>query len=266
MINEKLEKYLSGLGRLAIAFSGGVDSTFLLSAACRILGKENVLAITARAECVPVHESAEADEFCASLGIKQLVLELRQLEIEGFPENSADRCYICKRSLFTEMTAAAVREGFAHLADGTNASDTGDFRPGLRALAELGILSPLKDCGITKDDIRAMSRELGLPTWNKPSFACLASRFPYGERITAQKLDIVEKAENILRALGFEQYRVRIHEAGSCGFTASVEVMPKQFGLYGEHRGEIEDGFSALGFARTDLDPEGYRTGSLNLV
>jgi len=266
MINEKLDIYIKELGKAAIAFSGGVDSTFLLSAACRILGRDNVLAITAEAECVPAHESLEADEFCASLGIRQIVLDLKQLEIDGFAENNEDRCYICKRSLFTAMIRAAAEEGFDHLADGTNASDTGDFRPGMRALTELGILSPLKDCGISKDDIRAMSKELGLPTWNKPSFACLASRFPYGERITAQKLDIVEKAENILRGIGFIQYRVRIYEAGTCGFTASIEVMPDQFGLYREHRSEIENGFSAIGFARADLDPQGYRTGSLNLV
>lgn len=260
----KLKKYLADLGSAAVAFSGGVDSAFLLYAACDALGADKVLAITATAECMLSRESKEAEDFCREIGAAQEKVAIEQLTIEGFAENPENRCYICKYALFSELRKAATDGGYAALVDGTNMDDTGDFRPGMKALAELGIVSPLKDCGIYKKDIREMSKDLGLPTWDKPSFACLASRFPYGERITQQKLYIVEGAEEILRSLGFTQYRVRIHEAGSCGFIASVEVLPEEFDLFERSRDGIEERFMELGFARTDLDPEGYRTGSLN--
>lgn len=259
----ELYEYLRKLGRTAVAFSGGVDSTYLLHSAAAALGTENVLAVMTEAQCVPRHESAEALDIARKEGVRLRICSLDQLGIPGFAENPEDRCYICKRALFELMKDAAKSEGFSVICDGTNASDTGDFRPGMRALEELSVISPLKDLGFTKDDIRFYSRQHGLATWEKASFACLASRFPTGERITDEKLRMVEKGEDFLRKAGFTQYRVRIIEGGG-GYSASIELLPEEFDIYRKNERGINAALAEAGFSETRLDPDGYRTGKMN--
>ena len=179
----KLEEYLKFLGKVAIAFSSGVDSTFLLKVAHDTLG-DNAIAITMKSASVPVRELEESAAFCKKEDIRQIIAEADQMSIEGFADNPPDRCYICKKALFSKMLSVASDNGFEHVAEGSNMDDLGDYRPGLKALSELDILSPLREAGLTKSDIRMLSRELDLPTWDKPSFACLATRFVFCDRIT----------------------------------------------------------------------------------
>ncbi len=227
MNTELKEKYdslieiLKGYGKVAVAFSGGVDSTFLLYAASQALG-DGAAALTSRSGFVPAREFTEADEYCASLKVKHIVLDTDVLSIPGVADNPKDRCYICKRALFQGFIDAAEKEGISVVAEGSNVDDEGDYRPGLRAIAELGIKSPLREAGLTKQEIRDLSKEAGLPTWSKPSFACLASRIPYGERITPRKLSMVEQAEQFLLDKGFKQFRVRAHESGSAAVQTKV--------------------------------------------
>ncbi|WP_187695077.1 ATP-dependent sacrificial sulfur transferase LarE [Thermosediminibacter litoriperuensis] len=258
---ERLKSYIKNLGRVVVAFSGGVDSTFLLKVCLDVLGKENVLAVTARSSTYPAKELEEALKLVERLGANHEIIDSEELEIPGFSENPPERCYHCKRELFGKLVAMAREKGFNFVLDGSNMDDTGDFRPGMRAKDELGVLSPLKEVGLTKADIRALSREMGLPTWNKPSFACLASRFPYGERITAEKLGRVERAEALLRELGFYQYRVRSH-----GDLARIEVSPGEIDRFfdGALRERVVSGLKKLGFVYVSLDLAGYRTGSMN--
>ena len=256
---QALQDELRRLGRVAVAFSSGVDSTFLLKVAHDTLGND-AFAVTARACLFPTRETEDAEAFCRREGIEQIVIEQDPFAVDGFQNNPPDRCYRCKRALFTRFRAIADERGAA-LVEGSNLDDEGDYRPGMRAIAELGVRSPLRAAGLTKADIRALSRELGLPTWDKPSFACLASRFVYGETITPEKLAMVDASERRLLALGFRQFRVRVH-----GDLARVEVLPEDMPRLLDHAAELYDELRSLGFRYVSLDLGGYRTGSMNLT
>lgn len=257
---ERLRAYLASYGRVAVAFSAGVDSTFLLKVAHDLLG-ERALAVTASSALFMRRDLVEGEEFCRAEGIRQIIVETDELAVEGFRENPPDRCYICKRDLFSRMIAAARREGVETVAEGSNLDDLGDYRPGLRAIAELGVASPLREAGLTKADIRALSRELGLRTWDKPSCACLASRFAYGEEITAERLERVEAAEEFLREMGFSQVRVRVH-----GNIARIEAEPVRLPELTEPETarRINERLRSLGFMYVAVDLGGYYQGSMN--
>ena len=256
---QALRALLAGYGRAAVAFSGGVDSTYLLYEAQEVLGTENVIAVTMRLASVPERELAEAADFCRTRGIRQAVLSIDQFSAPGFADNPPDRCYLCKRYLFETMLNFAEKEGFPFVLDGTNRDDADHYRPGMRAIAELGVASPLRLAELRKADIRALSKEADLPTWSKPAFACLATRFPYGERITEEKLRRTEGAEDFLWNHGFTQFRVRSH-----GLLARIEVpradMDRLYGL----ADETAAAFRALGFLYVTLDLMGYRMGSMD--
>lgn len=249
---------LKNCGSLAVAFSGGVDSAFLVYAAHEALG-EKLLAITVTTQSYPRHEAADVAKILQSYGVKHAQIELNQLAIPGFCENGAQRCYYCKYALFSAIKAEAAKHSITAVADGANTDDESDYRPGMRATAELGILSPLREAGFSKQDIRDISKELGIFTWNKPSYACLASRIPYGEEITAEKLAMVEKAEQALLDMGFKEMRVRCH-----GKLARIEVAENDFAKAAAHRKEIAAAAKAAGFLYAALDLEGFRSGSLN--
>lgn len=259
---ERLRASLREIGSAAVAFSSGVDSTFLLHVAHEELG-ERVVAATIRSHTFPKRELDEAAAFCRAEGVRHVVIESEELDVPGFVENPPDRCYHCKRELFSKLLAFARENGLAAVLEGSNLDDDGDYRPGRRAIQELGIVSPLHEVGLTKAEIRALSRDMGLPTSDKPSFACLASRFPYGERITAVALERVEKAEQWLlgAGLGLRQLRVRSH-----GDLARIEVPPDAIPRLAARAAEIDAAFKELGFAYVALDLRGYRTGSMNEV
>lgn len=257
---EKLQKRLKEMGRLVVSFSGGVDSTFLLAVAREVIG-DQVTAVTAAGRSVPEWEIEEAREFCRERGIRHIVFSFDELEVDGFADNPPDRCYHCKTAILQKVREAAEQVDTVYIAEGSNVDDDGDYRPGKRAVQEAGVISPLKEAGLTKAEIRQLSKEMGLATWDKPSFACLASRFAYEEPITAEKLRMVELAEKFLREHGFSQYRVRMH-----GSMARVEVLPEDLErfldpkLRQDFTGHMKD----LGFTYTALDLDGYRTGSMN--
>ncbi len=256
-----LKKNLAGRGGVLVAFSGGVDSTLLLKAAIDALGPEAVRAVIATSETYPEREVRTARALARRLGVTARVIHTRELENPAFAANPPERCYHCKRELFGALAAIARAEGRAVVVDGANADDRADFRPGARAGKELGVESPLQEAGLAKAEIRALSRALGLPTWDKPSLACLASRFPYHTRIDAENLKRVGAAEDVLRRLGFNQLRVRHH-----GTVARIEVEPAAFSklLQPGIRARVGRAFRKLGYAYVTLDLDGYRTGSLN--
>ena len=254
----ELHRYIRNLRSLVIAFSGGVDSTFLLKAAHDVLG-DNVIAVTARSVSFPQRELNEAMDFCRSEGIRHIVVDSEELDIDGFSHNPVNRCYLCKHELFEKILAIAEQNNIRYVAEGSNMDDEGDYRPGLQAVAELHIKSPLRDVGLNKQEIREYSRQLGLRTWDKQPFACLSSRFPYGEEITEQKLRMVDKAEQLLLDLGFHQLRVRIH-----GEIARIEVLPDEFEKILSCRERISRAFKEYGFQYVTMDLQGYRTGSMN--
>ncbi|MCQ2491642.1 MAG: ATP-dependent sacrificial sulfur transferase LarE [Lachnospiraceae bacterium] len=270
ILREKYEKLIAIIKEykhVAVAFSGGVDSTLLLKVAVNTLGKENVIAITASSGSFPQREFKEAKDFCEELGVKQIVSHTSELDIPGFLENPPDRCYLCKKEIFTGIIHHASEEDFHLILEGSNMDDNDDYRPGMRAIKELGVKSPLQEAELFKSEIRALSKMLALPTWEKPSFACLATRFVYGEPITSEKLAMVEKGEELLFDLGFKQVRVRIHESHH-GNIARIEVFPEEIEKIAakDIRETIAKTFKDIGFAYTSLDLTGYRTGSMNEV
>ena len=257
---QALERELLRLGSVAVAFSAGVDSTFLLKVAHDVLG-DAAMAVTVRSVFTPERETAEAEAFCAGEGIRHRIVTADVLSVPGVADNPPDRCYLCKKALFGLIGDIARAEGMAHVAEGSNMDDLGDYRPGLAAVAELGVASPLRQADLGKAEIRQLSRELGLPTWDKSAYACLASRFVYGERITPEKLSMVDRAEALLLELGLRQMRVRIH-----GDMARIEIDPAEFPVImaGDTPKMLDDRLRELGFSYVTLDLGGYRMGNMN--
>ena len=262
---ENLKENLRAYGRLAVAFSGGVDSAFLLWAAADALGRDQVLALTAVSDFFPYRERERARVVCAQNGIRQIEVPVQVLEVEGVADNPVNRCYLCKRALFTRLIETAGENGIQTLAEASNLDDEGDYRPGLVAVRELGVKSPLREAMLSKEEIRSLSRKAGLTTWDLPSFACLASRFAYGEKITVEKLAMVERAEQLLFDQGFRQLRVRVH-GELPGLVARIELPA------GDLERLLEQGLrdlvcrrlNELGFAYVSLDLAGFRSGSMN--
>ncbi len=257
--NELIE-LIKSLKQVAVAFSGGVDSTFLLHTCKEALG-DKVIAVTARSLSFPQRELTEATVYAANQGIEHIIVDSEELDIEGFSSNPKNRCYLCKTELFTKIKDIADGRGIPAILEASNSDDNGDYRPGLIAVKELGIHSPLRQHGFTKAEIRELSKEYGLPTWNKPSFACLSSRFPYGESITPERLQRIDQAEQYLLELGIWQVRVRFHDN-----LARIETDEDGFSLLLNPyiRAKVYEKFREIGFTYVSLDLKGYRTGSMN--
>jgi pyridinium-3,5-biscarboxylic acid mononucleotide sulfurtransferase len=258
----KLKEIVSKLESVVVAFSGGVDST-LVAKVCYDTLRDNSMAVTARSETYPDFEFKESQTLAREIGIKHLVVDTSELAIEGFANNPPERCYFCKTELFGKLKEIAKEHGFMNVADGANLDDTQEFRPGLKASKELNVRSPLKEAGFKKEDIRKVSKLLNLPNWNKPAYACLSSRFPYGQSITEEKISMVSEAEKYLRGLGMIQFRVRHHET-----IARIEILPEDIHILTNSpvREELTSKFKKIGFTYVTLDLEGYRSGSMNEI
>lgn len=255
-----LKKSLHQMERVIIAYSGGVDSTFLLKAAS-LSGLKDILAVTSASNSLPKKELDFSKEMTSSLDIRHKIIETEEMKDENYSNNPPDRCYYCKKELFGSLRSIAEEDDFSFILDGTNADDKEDWRPGRRAALENGVHSPLLDAGFSKSEIRDISRILGLTTWDKPATPCLSSRFPYGEKITAAGLERVELAETFIRKFGFKELRVRDH-AG----TARVEINPDYFQILMEEevRPQIISYLKSLGYKYVTLDLQGFRSGSMN--
>lgn len=262
---ENLKNYLKEFGSVAIAFSSGVDSTFLMKVAHDVLG-EKAVAVTAVSCSFPVRELNEAKAFCERENIRQFICESEELDIDGFSKNPKNRCYLCKKELFSKILDIIHKNGIEYVAEGSNMDDNGDYRPGLQAVAELGIKSPLRHVGLYKSEIRELSKNMGLSTWSKPSLACLSSRFVYGETINREKLKMVELAEEYLMQFNLSQVRVRIHGEKESGIIARIELSPDEIEkmMKNEVRNKIYDKFKEIGFDYVSMDMFGYRMGSMN--
>lgn len=255
---KELKKLIASLNSCVVAFSGGVDSAFLAKVVYDVLGKKS-LAVTAVSPLYPEDELSEAKSLAKLIGIKHIIIKSNELKIKEFRDNPLNRCYYCKKELFSKLWKIANKFKMKHVIDGSTYSDINDFRPGIKALEELEVISPLKQVKLTKPEIRRLSKELGLRTWDKGSFACLASRFPYGTKITKKKLKMVEVSESFIKRLGIKQLRVRYHNK-----LARIEVSPKDFEIIMKNRDKIVKGLKKVGFFYITLDLLGYRTGSMN--
>lgn len=256
---KELQARLGSLKRVVVAFSGGVDSTFLLKAAMDTLGATDVLAVTANSETYPERECQSALALAREMGSSHIVIETSELNIPGYAENPTNRCYFCKNELFSHLLPIAFQKGYNHVVFGAIADDLGDFRPGLRAATERGVIAPMQEVMLFKREIRFLSREMGLQTWDKPSFACLSSRIPYGEIITQEKLTMVDQAEEFLMQLGFRQVRVRHHEK-----TARIEVLQEELIHLTEVSSMVVEKLKQIGYVYVTLDLQGFRSGSMN--
>ena len=257
---DKLAAILRDMGSVVVAYSGGIDSTFVASAAFDALG-ERALAVTGVSPSIPKKEVEEAKQLTAQIGIAHRLIETHEMDRPGYVENSPERCYHCKEELYTLLGEITKIQGYDQVVDGCNLDDIGDFRPGRRAAAEHGVRSPLIEAGLTKDEIRALSKERGLPTWDKPAMACLSSRIPYGSRVTVEALDQIETAEAFLRSLGLRQLRVRHH-----GPLARIELDEDGLAavMRDDRRQAVVSRLKDLGFAYVTLDLAGFRSGSMN--